>query len=681
MLSSTVIAAPSYDTGSGLLQLPELHVGSNCYDVALRTVSATPITLELLTADKTGCSPVATSIFNPSNGQLFISALAVGNSCYDLGLNQISSGPIRMQLATSGASSCQTKGIVAPTAPSRLVVTAGNALASLAFEAPADNGGAKISGYTATCLGAGSTVTASGSSSPIVMGGLINGTLYSCSVTASNVGGSSGSSVSVSVTTVGAVSSFALTSSAGVDGGVMGADYTCDGTGSTIDLAWSGVPAGTRSFALLMTTLPADGNTKWNWVLYDIPANLTKLAKDSFGIGTLGVGSDGPMAAYQPPCSQGPGAKLYTWTLYALSDTPVLSVAPAKVTGDILASAISRLMLGSAKLNLSFTRTTLTGSATGCFNIRSSMLASTTGYATVSCDSNYAYVSSMGIPTHSMMNGIIATNLQVPTIQNFQGANGWKIPLAPTIAASTTTAVDGPIGIAINGVPIFNPCKQGGCQNGDTKVQGELDACNGHAGRADDYHYHAAPVCMMAARPGNYWDTHPLGWALDGFAIYGYNNADGSVAARDAVCGGNTSAVSNGPAGYSYHVTDASPYVLSCFRGTPSPDLTGQAAKFHPMRQPPVTPFAVSGMSLSVAADGYEELEFTSAKSFAATETGSDSYANSAGTYKIRYKQASGTDLQDLLSQSKNSGKTACWVFQFINSSGTVTQPAVSYCR
>jgi hypothetical protein len=30
--------------------------------------------------------------------------------------------------------------------------------------------------------------------------------------------------------------------------------------------------------------------------------------------------------------------------------------------------------------------------------------------------------------------------------------------------------VDGPIGVAINGVPIFNPCKQGGCQNGDTKV-------------------------------------------------------------------------------------------------------------------------------------------------------------------------------------------------------------------
>ena len=83
--------------------------------------------------------------------------------------------------------------------------------------------------------------------------------------------------------------------------------------------------------------------------------------------------------------------------------------------------------------------------------------------------------------------------------------------------------MDGPIGVAVNGVPIFNPCKQGGCNNtpggNDTKVLGELDLCNGHAGRADDYHYHAAPVCMMSDQPTAYWDSHPLGWALDGYEI------------------------------------------------------------------------------------------------------------------------------------------------------------------
>jgi len=95
--------------------------------------------------------------------------------------------------------------------------------------------------------------------------------------------------------------------------------------------------------------------------------------------------------------------------------------------------------------------------------------------------------------------------------------------------------------VTINGVLFFNPCTQGECvTGGDTKVLGQLDTCNGHAGRADDYHYHAAPTCMMADQPSSYWDTHPLRWALDGFAIFGFNVADASVALRDAVCGGNT---------------------------------------------------------------------------------------------------------------------------------------------
>ena len=191
-----------------------------------------------------------------------------------------------------------------------------------------------------------------------------------------------------------------------------------------------------------------------------------------------------------------------------------------------------------------------------------------------------------------MMDGITATNQQVPIPQNFTGANAWRIPLVPKVAVTKTSAVDGPIGIAVNGVPIFNPCKQGGCSGrggGDTKALGELDLCNGHAGRADDYHYHAAPVCMMADQGPAYWDTHPLGWALDGYGIFGYRNPDGTPATRDGVCGGNALAHLNAPAGYAYHVTDVSPYVLSCFHGEPSPDLAGQGAKYSPIR-PPGTP-------------------------------------------------------------------------------------------
>jgi formylglycine-generating enzyme required for sulfatase activity/phosphatidylethanolamine-binding protein (PEBP) family uncharacterized protein len=150
--------------------------------------------------------------------------------------------------------------------------------------------------------------------------------------------------------------SFALTSDAGADGGTLLADYTCDGTGSSPALSWSNAPAGTQEFALLMTTLPGDGTTKWNLVLYGIPGTTTGLIKNSSGVGIAGVGSDGPTMAYQPPCSQGPGAKRYTFTLYALSASPQLPDAANEVTGAVLTQAISSITLGSASITLSYTR-------------------------------------------------------------------------------------------------------------------------------------------------------------------------------------------------------------------------------------------------------------------------------------------------------------------------------------
>ena len=478
-------------------------------------------------------------------------------------------------------------------------------------------------------------------------------------------------------------SAFVLTSEAGSEGGAMGSEYTCDGQGSSPALTWANAPSTTQSFAVVMTTIPADGSTKYNWLLYDIPASRTGLARNAFGVGTIGVGSDGPFVGYQAPCSQGTGAKSYTFTLYALSGRPAVSAASGAVDGATLLGALAPITLARATLNLTHTRTAAaTGSSAACTLVRNSVQASTSGAAAVSCDGTYAYISSQALPTHTMMDGITATNLQVPTAQNFLGGNGWKIPLNPAIASTTVSAVDGPIGVAINGVPIFNPCKQGGCQNGDTKALGELDVCNGHAGRADDYHYHAAPVCLMAGRPASYWDVHPIGWALDGFAIFGYNDPSGAVAARDGICGGNAGAVTNGPSGYSYHVTDVSPYILSCFRGTPSPDLAGQSAKYSPMRQPPVTPFAVSNMTLRTdVSDGFQVLQFTSTRTFVTTENGSDSYSNSPGSYQVRYKAMTGSELEAQLALATNRGKSACWQFQFRNTAGATTQPAVVYCR
>jgi phosphatidylethanolamine-binding protein (PEBP) family uncharacterized protein len=472
-------------------------------------------------------------------------------------------------------------------------------------------------------------------------------------------GGESDSATSSTGSNTGSTSgSFTLTSTAAADGGVLPKAYTCDGARNTPPLAWSNAPSGTAAYAVVMSTIPGPGTIKYNWLLYNIGASVNALAENTSGVGTLGSADDGAGLGYAPPCSAGGGTKYYTFTVYALSAKPDLSAySAAQVTGDVLLKSIAGVTLGSTSITLSNTRfqTTL-----NCENIRQSFApyAAENGLA-VNCDDTYAAVSSYGIQTrHPMMKGITQTILQVPVPQNFTGANAWHIPLAPAIASSTTTAVDGPIGIAVNGVPIFNPCKQGGCDvstgGGDTKVQGELDICNGHAGRADDYHYHAAPVCMMADQAEHHWDTHPVGWALDGFAIFGYYNPDGSVATRDNVCGGNTLTHQNAPEGYAYHLTDASPYVLSCFRGTPSPDLVGQGGKFAPLRVPngPGGGPGVSNMTLdataaTLAIGGTSTLQW-----------------NQAGiTYQILYRRTS----------------NLCWAFTF-KTSGVQTA-AETYCR
>ncbi len=598
--------------------------------------------------------------------------------------------------AKSSTTSSTTTTTTVPGAPTGVSASSENASATVSFTAPSANGGSAITGYGVTCTASGVAHEGTGTVSPITVTGLTNGTTYACSVTATNADGTGAASASASVTPAASSSSasFTLSSSAATNEGTLPAAYTCDGTGSTLPLAWSNPPAGTTSYAVLLSTAPTTTTVKYDWVLYNIASTVTALAQDSFLVGTLGQGDDGPGAIYDPPCSQGPGAKVYTFTVYALSAAPTFS-GSAPVTGEALATAIASLTLGTASLSVSYSRdpTTASGSSTNCAYIKTSLGSVQDGATAVGCDGTYAYIGSVGLPigsvTDQTMNGITSTNLQVPTAQDFQGANGWKIPLAATLASSPTAVASGPIGVAINGVPIFNPCDQSGnctANSSNTVSEGQLDTCNGHAGRADDYHYHAAPTCLMAEQSSTYWNTHPVAWLLDGFAVFGYDNADGSTPTRDT-CGGSTLSGTEIPTGYpytyAYHVTTAFPYITdNCVSGVASPDLANQGAKYFVLRQPPVTPFTDSAMTLTTdSTDGYQVLQFSSALAFTTTETGSDSYAYTAGTYKIRYKQVTGSPLATLLAQAANAGDTACWNFEFVDVNGNTTQPTVSYCK
>ncbi len=175
-------------------------------------------------------------------------------------------------------------------------------------------------------------------------------------------------------------------------------------------------------------------------------------------------------------------------------------------------------------------------------------------------DRDTFFVESRGIPHHPLMVGITAWQQQVPLPQAYVGENAWQIPLHPVPADKPQTTKNaflrGAIAVAVNGIPIFNPLNNRG---EDAFLIGELDHFGGHCGRADDYHYHIAPVHLQKI-VGN---AQPIAYALDGYAIYGYREPDGSAVKNLDACNGHI-----GPAGdYHYHATPQYPYLNGGFHG------------------------------------------------------------------------------------------------------------------
>jgi len=175
-------------------------------------------------------------------------------------------------------------------------------------------------------------------------------------------------------------------------------------------------------------------------------------------------------------------------------------------------------------------------------------------------DDRWFYVESNGMPAHPLMIGIKNWQQQVPMPQKYVGGNAWQIPLHPVPAADPATTKDrflrGAIAVAVNGIPIFNPLNNRG---EDALAIGELDDYGGHCGRADDYHYHVAPVHLEKV----VGKGRPIAYALDGYPIYGYTEPDGSPMKDLDWMGGHEDADGH----YHYHATRAYPYLNGGFRG------------------------------------------------------------------------------------------------------------------
>ena len=97
---------------------------------------------------------------------------------------------------TSAASSAVTAIPAPPTAPGAPTITRtdfGDGEIYL-FVTVSDDGGSAVTGYTATCTDGTNSFTGTSTDSPITVSGLTNETAYTCTVTATNAIGTSGSS-------------------------------------------------------------------------------------------------------------------------------------------------------------------------------------------------------------------------------------------------------------------------------------------------------------------------------------------------------------------------------------------------------------------------------------------------------------------------------------------------------
>ena len=149
--------------------------------------------------------------------------------------------------------------------------------------------------------------------------------------------------------------SFSLASKAFEANGAIPREYTCQGIDVSPELSWSGTPAGTKSFVLIVEDPdvpdPAAPTRTWvHWVLYDISGAATGLQRDvateALPDGTRQGGNDGKRAGWAGPCPP-IGRHRYVFKLYALSTTLAdLGIAPARA----LEKAMEGHVVGEAKL-------------------------------------------------------------------------------------------------------------------------------------------------------------------------------------------------------------------------------------------------------------------------------------------------------------------------------------------
>ena len=158
----------------------------------------------------------------------------------------------------------------------------------------------------------------------------------------------------------------------------------------------------------------------------------------------------------------------------------------------------------------------------------------------------------------------------------------FTIPTTPKYSSKVTNTSLGSIGVMISGAVLYNPFEGDGktvaMANNFTITDANgitasfVDKCAGHPTPGGAYHYHGLPNCVTAKVDKVTKPSHIIGFALDGFPIYGDRDNKGKqVTAKNLdKCNGINSATPEFPKGIYHYVLLATLDArssIACFHG------------------------------------------------------------------------------------------------------------------
>ena len=156
----------------------------------------------------------------------------------------------------------------------------------------------------------------------------------------------------------------------------------------------------------------------------------------------------------------------------------------------------------------------------------------------------------------------------------------YTIPAMPQKVTTTFSLPVGAMGVIISGSPVYNPYEGDGktvAMNANFTIpnqQGQqvafMDSCNGHPSPhpAEQYHYHGLPTCVTAQVDQPNGPSHIIGYAFDGFPVYGDRDINGQPIRPESLdeCNGIDSPTPEFPGGIYHYVMLDVPTAQSTIR-------------------------------------------------------------------------------------------------------------------